>query len=321
MEPMDNMRSMTLDVVVPLYNDEEVIETLCKTVLSSLEAEFRSVRLILVDDGSSDDSYATALRMKELHDSIEVIKLAGNFGQHRAILAGLRSTSAELVAVMDSDLQDRPEHIPSLVQRMLEDGTAIAIARRVRRIDSLRKRIFSRMFAATSNLLVPFKVDPHLGAFRVMRKSVVKQICEVKEHTGTPFSMLYSLRVPYSAVDLERGARTAGTSGYTFKKSLKLASDRIMTYSIKPIRLAIVLGILFGIFSLTIAGYSLVNYILQDEVVPGWTSTVFVTSFFGGLNLLFLGILGEYIGRIYVESRGIPNYIVQESTIQDDESS
>ena len=312
---------MTLDVVVPLYNDEEVIETLCKTVLSSLEAEFRSVRLILVDDGSSDDSYATALRMKELHDSIEVIKLAGNFGQHRAILAGLRSTSAELVAVMDSDLQDRPEHIPSLVQRMLEDGTAIAIARRVRRIDSLRKRIFSRMFAATSNLLVPFKVDPHLGAFRVMRKSVVKQICEVKEHTGTPFSMLYSLRVPYSAVDLERGARTAGTSGYTFKKSLKLASDRIMTYSIKPIRLAIVLGILFGIFSLTIAGYSLVNYILQDEVVPGWTSTVFVTSFFGGLNLLFLGILGEYIGRIYVESRGIPNYIVQESTIQDDESS
>ena len=137
MEPMDNMRSMTLDVVVPLYNDEEVIETLCKTVLSSLDQEFRSVRLILVDDGSSDDSYATALRMKELHDSIEVIKLAGNFGQHRAILAGLRSTSAELVAVMDSDLQDRPEHVPSLVQRMLEDGTAIAIARRVRRMDSL----------------------------------------------------------------------------------------------------------------------------------------------------------------------------------------
>ena len=321
MEPMDNMRSMTLDIVVPLYNDEEVIETLCKTVLSSLDQEFRSVRLILIDDGSSDDSYATAFRMKELHDNIEVIKLAGNFGQHRAILAGLRSTSAELVAVMDSDLQDRPEHIPSLVQRMLEDGTAVAIARRVRRIDSLRKRIFSRMFAATSNLLVPFKVDPHLGAFRVMRQSVVKQICEVKEHTGTPFSMLYSLRVPYSAVDLERGARTAGASGYTFKKSLKLASDRIMTYSIKPIRLAIVLGILFGIFSLAIAGYSLVNFILQDEVVPGWTSTVFVTSFFGGLNLLFLGILGEYIGRIYVESRGIPNYIIQESTIQDDESS
>ena len=221
---------------------------------------------------------------------------------------------------MDSDLQDRPEQIPALVERMFEDGTSLAIARRIRRVDSLRKRLFSRLFATTSNLLVPFKVDPHLGAFRVMRQSVVKQICEVKEHTGTPFSMLYSLRVPYSAVDLEREARTAGTTGYTFKKSLKLASDRIMTYSIKPIRLAIVLGIMFGLFSIAIAGYSIVNYILVDRVAPGWTSIVFVTSFFGGLNLLFLGILGEYIGRIYIESRGVPNYIIQETTVQDSDS-
>ena len=317
---MTKKSMLKLDIVVPLYNDEEVVETLCKTVFSSLENTFEAVRLILIDDGSVDESYNLALRMREANNGIEVIKLAGNFGQHRAILAGLRSTSADLVAVMDSDLQDRPEHIPLLVERMLEDGTSLAIARRTRRADGLRKRLFSRMFAATSNLLVPFKVDPHLGAFRVMRQGVVKQICDVKEHTGTPFSMLYSLRVPYSAVDLEREARTAGTTGYTFKKSLKLASDRIMTYSIKPIRLAIVLGIMFGLFSIAIAGYSIVNYILEDRVAPGWTSIVFVTSFFGGLNLLFLGILGEYIGRIYIESRGVPNYIIQDSTFESKDS-
>ncbi len=317
---MTKKSMLKLDIVVPLYNDEEVVETLCKTVFSSLENTFEAVRLILIDDGSVDESYNLALRMREANNGIEVIKLAGNFGQHRAILAGLRSTSADLVAVMDSDLQDRPEHIPLLVERMLEDGTSLAIARRTRRADGLRKRLFSRMFAATSNLLVPFKVDPHLGAFRVMRQGVVKQICDVKEHTGTPFSMLYSLRVPYSAVDLEREARTAGTTGYTFKKSLKLASDRIMTYSIKPIRLAIILGIMFGLFSMAIAGYSIVNYILEDRVAPGWTSIVFVTSFFGGLNLLFLGILGEYIGRIYIESRGVPNYIIQDSTFESKDS-
>ena len=309
-----------LDIVVPLYNDEEVVEKLCETVFSTLENTFKAVRLIMIDDGSVDESYNLALRMREKYDGVEVIKLAGNFGQHRAILAGLRSTSADLVAVMDSDLQDRPEHIPLLVERMLEDGTSLAIARRTRRADTLRKRLFSRMFAATSNLLVPFKVDPHLGAFRVMRQGVVKQICDVKEHTGTPFSMLYSLRVPYSTVDLKREARTAGSTGYTFKKSLKLASDRIMTYSIKPIRLAIILGIMFGLFSIAIAGYSIVNYILQDRVAPGWTSIVFVTSFFGGLNLLFLGILGEYIGRIYIESRGVPNYIIQDSTFESKDS-
>ena len=317
---MTEIHTYKLDVVVPLYNDEEVIESLCETVFNTLQNKFQSIRMILIDDGSTDESYSVALRMRSVYDAIDVIKLAGNFGQHRAILAGLRSTSADLVAVMDSDLQDRPEHIPPLVERMLEDGTSLAIARRIRRVDSLRKRLFSRLFATTSNLLVPFKVDPHLGAFRVMRQSIVKQICEVKEHTGTPFSMLYSLRVPYSAVDLEREARTAGTTGYTFKKSLKLASDRIMTYSIKPIRLAIVLGIMFGLFSIAIAGYSIVNYILVDRVAPGWTSIVFVTSFFGGLNLLFLGILGEYIGRIYIESRGVPNYIVQETTVDDNDS-
>ena len=317
---MTEIHTYKLDVVVPLYNDEEVIESLCETVFNTLQNKFQSIRMILIDDGSTDESYSVALRMRSVYDAIDVIKLAGNFGQHRAILAGLRSTSADIVAVMDSDLQDRPEHIPALVERMLEDGTSLAIARRIRRVDSLRKRLFSRLFATTSNLLVPFKIDPHLGAFRVMRQSIVKQICEVKEHTGTPFSMLYSLRVPYSAVDLEREARTAGTTGYTFKKSLKLASDRIMTYSIKPIRLAIVLGIMFGLFSIAIAGYSIVNYILVDRVAPGWTSIVFVTSFFGGLNLLFLGILGEYIGRIYIESRGVPNYIVQETTADDSDS-
>ncbi len=313
------MRKMSLDVVVPLYNDREVIEDLCKTVFNVLEGQFKSVRLILIDDGSYDDTYQTAKKMRKEFDKTEVIRLAGNYGQHRAILAGLRATKADIVAVMDSDLQDRPEHISIMVDRMLEEDTSMAIAKRIRRLDSRMKKITSRLFGAVSNILVPFKVDPHLGAFRVIRKSVVSQVCAVKEHTGTPFSMLYSLRVPFTIVELERDARIAGTTGYTFKKSLKLASDRIMTYSTKPIRLAIVLGVLFGLFSMGIAGYSIVNYVIQDKVAPGWTSIVFVTSFFGGLNLLFLGILGEYIGRIYIESRGVPNYMIQDSTIAEDE--
>ena len=313
------MRQMSLDVVVPLYNDEEVIEELCKTVFTVLEEQFKSVRLILIDDGSHDDTYQTAKKMRKEFDKTEVIRLAGNYGQHRAILAGLRATKADIVAVMDSDLQDRPEHISIMVDRMLEEDTSMAIAKRIRRVDSRMKKITSRLFGAVSNILVPFKVDPHLGAFRVIRKSVVNQVCAVKEHTGTPFSMLYSLQVPFTIVELERDARIAGTTGYTFKKSLKLASDRIMTYSTKPIRLAIVLGVLFGLFSMGIAGYSIINYVIQDKVAPGWTSIVFVTSFFGGLNLLFLGILGEYIGRIYIESRGVPNYMIQDSTIDEDE--
>ena len=315
---MRGLENITLDIVVPLYNDDDVVSLLCDAIFSELKGVFKSFNLVLVDDGSSDDTFRNALLMRKKYQSIDVIRLAGNFGQHRAILAGLRTTNADIVAVMDSDLQDRPEHIPYMIEKMIDDDTPMAIARRVSRVDSIWKKMSSRLFGLVSNMLVPFKVDAHLGAFRVMRKSVVKQVCNVKENTGTPFSMLYSLRVPYSVIDLERSARLAGTSGYTFKKSMKLASDRILTYSIQPIRLAIFLGVIFGLFSIGIAGYSIINYGLQDRVYPGWTSIVFVTSFFGGLNLLFLGILGEYIGRIYIESRGIPNYMIQSSTFDDE---
>ena len=312
-----NLTKYSVDIVVPIYNDEQVIDRLCETVFSVLGDKFESLKLILVDDGSTDQSFAKAIGNRNLNQNIEVIRLAGNFGQHRAILAGLRSTKSSFVAIMDSDLQDRPGDIPVLLRKMLEEDTPMAIARRSKRNDSFLKKMGSKMFAKVSNVLVPFKVDPNVGAFRVIRQTVVSEVCNVDEHTGTPFSMLYSLQIPYSIVDLERDARTDGVSGYTLRKSLKLAGDRIMTYSIKPIRLAILLGVFFGMTSIGIAIYSIVNYGLQDKVYPGWTSTVFVTSFFGGLNLLFLGIIGEYIGRIYIEARGIPNYMIRYSTIDE----
>tara|TARA_Y100001968_G_C19428636_1_gene755784 strand:+ start:145 stop:1107 length:963 start_codon:yes stop_codon:yes gene_type:complete len=313
---MGEMDSLSLDIVVPLYNDEEVVELLCETVLDTIGDKFESVRLILVDDGSKDGTNRIASKISEENKEVELIRLAGNFGQHRAISAGLKFTSSSLVAVMDSDLQDRPEDIIQLIQKMHEDDNPMAIARRKKRSASFFKRLSSRAFALTSNFLVPFKVDPNLGAFRVMDQGIVSELNQVNETTGTPFSLLYSMGVPFSVVDLERSPRVAGSTGYTLRKSFRLASDRIMTYSIKPIRLAIMLGIISGLFSLGVAAYTIINYGIQDKVAPGWTSITFLTSFFGGMNLLFMGILGEYIGRIYLESRGVPRYIIRSSTIE-----
>ena len=310
------METMSLDIVVPLYNDEEVVELLCETVLSTIGNKFQSVRLILVDDGSQDGTNLVARKISQKKEEVEYIRLAGNFGQHRAISAGLKFTTSSLVAVMDSDLQDRPEDIIHLVQKMHEEDNPMAIARRKKRSASLFKRVSSRAFALTSNFLVPFKVDPNLGAFRVMDQSIVSELNQVNETTGTPFSLLYSMSVPFSTVDLDRSPRVAGSTGYNLRKSFRLASDRIMTYSIKPIRLAIMLGIISGLFSLGVAAYTIINYGIQDKVAPGWTSIAFLTSFFGGMNLLFMGILGEYIGRIYLESRGVPRYLIRYSTLE-----
>ena len=317
---MGELKDLSLDIVVPLYNDEEVVELLCETVFSTIGETFQSIRLILVDDGSTDSTYQIASKLVDDFERIEFIRLAGNFGQHRAISAGLKFTSADIVAVMDSDLQDHPEDIMRLAEKMIEEDNPMAIARRKKRSASLVKRFTSRAFALTSNFLVPFKVDPNLGAFRVINRSIVSELNQVNETTGTPFSLLYSMGIPFSTVDLERGPRKAGSSGYNLRKSFKLASDRIMTYSIKPIRLAIMLGVISGLFSLGVAAYTIINYGIQDRVAPGWTSIAFLTSFFGGMNLIFMGIIGEYIGRIYLESRGVPRYMIHSSTLDDSAS-
>jgi len=300
----------SIDVVVPLYYDRDVISILHERVMSALEDCFADVHLILIDDGSTDGTSKKALEIVESDSRVSLIQLTKNFGQHRAINAGLRVSSADYVAIMDSDLQDSPEDIPALIEKMESEDNHMSIALRKSRKDSLMKRFSSWSFTIVSNRLVPFKIDPRLGSFRVLTRNLVDQLTAVEETTGTPFSLLYYMGVPFSTLSLDREGRIAGTSGYTIKKSIKLASDRIMTYSVRPMRLATYLGLLAGLMSLITGGYVLVNFILQDKVVPGWTSIVFLTTFFGGLNLIFLGLIGEYIGRIYLESRGVPQFMV-----------
>ena len=300
---------------MPLYFDEDVVERLCEVVLKETESQFRAVRIILVDDGSLDGTYLQSLKLHHLDSRIQLIRLASNFGQHKAILAGLSYSTGDLVVVMDSDLQDRPSDIIRLAEKMIEDDTMMCISRRQSRADSLLKRFWSRVFQLVSNLLVPFKVEPRLGGFRIMRNELVKCLNDTNETTGLPFSLLSSLNVPYSVVDVKRDVRVAGKSGYNFRKSLKLASDRIITYSGKPIRSAIFLGISLGLGSLLIASYVLINFSIHDKIIPGWTSLAFMISFFAGLNLIFLGILGEYVNRIYIEARGVPPFVIRSSTL------
>ena len=127
------------------------------------------------------------------------------------------------------------------------------------------------------------------------------------------------MNIEFSTIDVDRGSRVAGSSSYNLRKSIKLAMDRILTYSIKPMRVSVIIGILSGVASLAIGLYTILNFTIQNKVAPGWTSIAFMTSFFGGMNLLFLGIIGEYTGRIYLESRGIPRYMVRSNTINESE--
>lgn len=301
---------MELSIVIPVYNDEEVLQELhnrLKSVLPELASKYE---IIFIDDGSRDKSFRVLKEIAKKDPVVKVIKLARNFGQQNSISAGLDHAKGDIIVLMDSDLQDRPEDIHLLLEAMEKEDTDMAIAKWITRKDSFKKRFFSRMFYHLSRQITDLKLEPGLGVFRAIRRTAIQQINSIPEKTGTIISLMYWSGFDYSIVELERDPRYAGSSGYNLKKMLKLTADRIFSYSLFPIRAASYIGLFVGGASFLFGIYVLVRRLFFDNIAAGWTSTMLVLAFLFGLNFFFLGIIGEYLGRIYLESKGRPKYII-----------
>lgn len=304
--------TQSISVVVPIYNDQEVIAELHRRLRPVLEAITDRYELILVDDGSRDRSWEEMLQVRRSNEHVRAVRLSRNFGQQSAIAAGLSLTSNDLIVLMDSDLQDRPEDIPALIDALLADGQAtMAIAQWEERKDSHMKLAVSRLFQRVSNSITEIHTVPRLGIFRVMKKSVVEELRNFPEKTATTVSLLYYIGSRYVAVPLKRDARFAGKSGYNLSKMLALTFARIFSFSMFPIRMVTYMGAFLCIGSM-VAALALVIYKLVGNVVTGWTSMMVLMLFLFGLNFAFLGILGEYIGRIFLETKQRPKFMIGE---------
>ena len=306
------MYKQSLSVVVPIYNDQEVISELLRRLTAVVETLTKEYEILLVDDGSRDNSWAIMNEERAKREHVRIARLSRNFGQQNAIAAGLSLTTKDLIVLMDSDLQDRPEDIPLLIDALLADNEAtMAIAQWEERKDSRMKIAVSRLFQNVSNRITDIHTMPRLGIFRVMKKSVVMELRNFPERTATAVSLLYFIGHKYVAVPLKRDARFAGKSGYNLRKMLALTFARIFSFSMFPIRMVTYLGALLCIGSM-IAALGLIIYKLVGNVVTGWTSMMVLILFLFGLNFAFLGILGEYIGRIFLETKQRPNYIIEQ---------
>ena len=304
--------TQSISVVVPIYNDQEVIAELHRRLRPVLEAITDRYELILVDDGSRDHSWEEMLQVRRSNEHVRAVRLSRNFGQQSAIAAGLSLTSNDLIVLMDSDLQDRPEDIPTLIDALLADPHAMmAIAQWEERKDSRMKLAVSRLFQRVSNTITEIHTVPRLGIFRVMKKSVVEELRNFPEKTATTVSLLYYIGSRYVAVPLKRDARFAGKSGYNLSKMLALTFARIFSFSMFPIRMVTYMGAFLCIGSM-VAALALVIYKLVGNVVAGWTSMMVLMLFLFGLNFAFLGILGEYIGRIFLETKQRPKFMIGE---------
>ena len=302
----------SLSVAIPIYNDQEVIDELLRRLTAVLESIVSEYEIILVDDGSRDNSWAVMNEARKAYKHLRIARLSRNFGQQNAIAAGLSLTTKDLIVLMDSDLQDRPEDIPVLIDALLADPEAsMAIAQWEERKDSRMKIAVSRLFQRVSNRITDIHTMPRLGIFRVMKKSVVEELRRFPEKTATAVSLLYFIGSKYVAVPLKRDARFAGKSGYNLGKMLNLTFARIFSFSMFPIRMVTYLGALLCVGSM-IGAVALIIYKLMGNVLTGWTSMMVLMLFLFGLNFAFLGILGEYIGRIFLETKQRPNYIIEQ---------
>lgn len=302
----------SLSIVIPIYNDQEVIAELLRRLTAVVEQIVSDYEIILVDDGSRDNSWAIMQEERAQRAHLRIARLSRNFGQQNAIAAGLSLTTKDLIVLMDSDLQDRPEDIPVLIDALLANEQAtMAIAQWEERKDSRMKIAVSRLFQNVSNAITDIHTMPRLGIFRVMKKSVVEELRRFPEKTATAVSLLYFIGSKYVAVPLKRDARFAGKSGYNLRKMLALTFARIFSFSMFPIRLVTYMGALLCVGSM-IAALALIIYKLVGNVVTGWTSMMVLMLFLFGLNFAFLGVLGEYIGRIFLETKQRPNFIIEQ---------
>lgn len=306
------MYKQSLSVVIPIYNDQEVIRELLRRLTAVVETIVKDYEIILIDDGSRDHSWEIMLSERAQRKNLRIARLSRNFGQQNSIAAGLSLATKELIVLMDSDLQDRPEDISTLIDALLADGEAtMAIAQWEERKDSRLKIAVSRLFQRVSNRITDIHTMPRLGIFRVMKKSVVDELRNFPERTATAVSLLYFIGHKYVAVPLKRDARFAGKSGYNLRKMLALTFARIFSFSMFPIRIVTYMGALLCVGSM-IAALALIIYKLVGNVVAGWTSMMVLMLFLFGLNFAFLGVLGEYIGRIFLETKQRPNYIIEQ---------
>lgn len=305
-------------VVIPVYNEEGNILELYRRLTSTieklcLEEGYSKDRyeIIFVDDGSTDNSWRLIKQLHENDIRVKGISFSRNFGHHIAITAGLDHCTGEAVILMDGDLQDSPEEIIKLYQKFKE-GYDIVYAIREKRADSLFKKMTSWIFLRMIKRISNVEIDLGSGIFRIMSRRCVSGMRSMREKSRFLTGLMNWLGYPKTGVKTERHERYAGKSKYTLYKLFKLAWHGVTSFSYFPLQLSTFFGFTAAFLSFLYGIYLILRKIIYGIPLLGYTSIMVSLFFIGGIILLVLGVIGEYIGRIYEEVQGRPLYLIKE---------
>lgn len=304
---------VNISVVVPVYRGGNTLEELIQRILVALNTENLKSEIILVDDGCPDGSWELIERLSEKNAEVFGIKLSRNFGQHYAITAGLDHAKGEWVVVMDCDLQDRPEDIPMLYQEARK-GYEVVLARRMNRKDEAFNVWTSRIFFYLLSYLSGKTFDPAIGNFGIYHFKVAESFRRMREPVRVFSVMISWMGFKSSTIEVEHQHRLEGKSNYSFRKRANLAMDIILAHSDKPIRLMVKLGLLLSVLSFLFACITLFRYFMGSITVSGYTSLILSISFFSGIIMMMIGVVGLYIGKIFEGVKGRPLYLIDQIT-------
>lgn len=298
-----------ISIVSPVYRAENIVAELVRQIKEAVTPVTGNFEIILVNDYSPDNSWQKIIEECANDTRVKGINLSRNFGQHYAITAGLNYVRGEWVVVMDCDLQDRPDEIPNLYKKALEDFD-IVYARRSERQDKLLKRFSSSAFHSIYQYLSGLKTDASVANFGIYHQKVILQYNKMKEVARSFPSLVNYLGFNAVTIDVKHSERYEGATTYTLSKLLHLTSDIILSNSNKPLKLTVKLGFIISLLSFLMAMYNVFAHFAGIIKVEGFTTTIFSIWFVGGLILFVLGIVGLYIGKIFDQVKERQLYIV-----------
>jgi glycosyltransferase involved in cell wall biosynthesis len=301
-----------ITAVIPLLNEEKIVGELIRRVELNLKTISPDYRVILVDDGSTDSTWEEITKVGTGNSKISGIKFSRNYGHHYAITAGINNSDSDWVVVMDGDLQDRPEVIPDLYKKA-QEGFDVVFVNRIERKESIIYLLVQKIFYKSLNILSGLNFNSRQANFSIISKKVAEAHKKFNENARFYASTIKWLGFSTSSINARHGERFDGKPSYTIKRRFKLAFDVIVAFSERPLKFAISIGLVLSFSSILIAIWIAVKALNSEFTVLGWPSIIFSIFFTTGVNLIILGILGIYLGRVFNEVKKRPLYIEAET--------
>jgi len=307
---------MKLSIVIPIFNEEENIDSLInrlRTVVAQMQI---SCEYIFVNDGSKDHSFQLIKNLALADPAVKYIDFSRNFGHQIAVSAGLDLAAGDRVAIIDADLQDPPELIIEMFAKMDQGYEVVYAKRNNRNGESWLKKFTAKVFYRILKSITSVKIPVDTGDFRIIDRKVVNVLKQMPEHNKFLRGQISWIGFKQTYVEYDRKVRQAGSTGYTYKKMIRLALDGITSFSNFPLKVASICGFVVSGIAFMVMIYALYSRYITKDYVEGWTSTIISVLFLGGIQLISIGIIGEYISRLSENARNRPLYIINETNIK-----